>query len=35
VGPDIDPEMFQEVAARLFPEVDPKRRKAGAKVKAR
>jgi Mn-containing catalase len=28
VGPDIDPEMFAEVAGRLFPEVLPKRRTA-------
>jgi hypothetical protein len=32
VGPDIDPEMFQEIAVRLFPEVNPKRR---SKTKAR
>jgi Mn-containing catalase len=28
VGPDIDPEMFRDVAARLFPEVAPKRKPA-------
>jgi hypothetical protein len=26
VGPDIDPGMFAEVAVRLFPEMDPKRK---------
>jgi Mn-containing catalase len=34
LGPDIDPEMFQEVAVRLFPEVDPKK-KGRAKTKTR
>ena len=34
VGPDIDPEMFQDVAARLFPELDPKKRPS-SKRKAR
>ena len=28
VGPDIDPEMFRDVAVRLFPEVAPKRKPA-------
>ncbi len=27
VGPDIDPEMFTDVATRLFPELDPKRKR--------
>ncbi len=40
VGPDIDPEMFRDVATRLFPEVTPKRKTApangsGKKVKSR
>lgn len=34
VGPDIDPEMFQKVAVRLFPEMNPKR-KTTAKTRAR
>ena len=35
VGPDIDPEMFQDVAVRLFPELNPKSRpKARARAKA-
>jgi Mn-containing catalase len=31
IGPDIDPEMFQDVAARLFPELSPKRKANGRK----
>jgi hypothetical protein len=34
VGPDIGPEMFAEVAHRLFPEENP-RRKANGKRKSR
>lgn len=33
VGPDIDPEMFKEVAARIFPEMAPGRRRRSAKRK--
>jgi Mn-containing catalase len=34
IGPDIDPEMFQDVAGRIFPELNRKR-KASAKRKIR
>ena len=34
VGPDIDPEMFMEVAGRLFPEMNPRKRPR-AKARAR
>jgi manganese catalase len=27
VGPDIDPEMFKDVAERIFPELSPRKRK--------
>jgi hypothetical protein len=26
IGPDIDPEMFKDVAVRMFPEMDPKKK---------
>ncbi len=29
IGPEIDPEMFQDVANRLFPELNPKRKPNG------
>ena len=34
IGPDIDPEMFQDVAARLFPELNPKRKANGTRKRA-
>jgi hypothetical protein len=32
IGPDIDPGMFEDVAKRLFPEMNPKRKKAPARA---
>jgi Mn-containing catalase len=34
VGPDIDPEMFQDVATRIFPELNPRKRQR-VKVRSR
>lgn len=35
IGPDIDPEMFMDVAGKLFPEMSPRKRPARAKAKVR
>ncbi len=34
IGPEIDPEMFQDVANRLFPELNPKRKPNGKRKTA-
>ena len=33
VGPDIDPEMFADVAGRLFPEMNPKKKRSTVKTR--